>query len=71
MDTMSQDDVLYTTTVDRATFFPIAVKPTDAGLLRMRECLTPILLVILYNTYDGANNLWGIHNEALRSEERR
>ena len=52
--------MLATITVARATLFPISGKPNYKDLLRLRECLTPILLRISYNIADGNHNLWEI-----------
>ena len=49
---MTPKDVLATITAARDNFVPISGKPIDGNLLRLRECLIPILLTIRYNT-DG------------------
>ena len=49
-----------TITAARANFVPISGKPKDNDLLRLSECLMPILLGIPYNTVDVNHNLWGI-----------
>ena len=45
---------------DRTTFVPISRKTKYNNLLYLRECLTMILPLILYNTDDGNHGLWGV-----------
>ena len=57
---MTPKHVLATITAAQGAFIPISGKPKDYDLLHMKECLTLILLRILYNTVDVDHNLWGI-----------
>ena len=55
---MNSEYVSATITAARETFVPTAGKPKDNGIIRMRECLRPLLIGIPYKTADGNHNLW-------------
>ena len=58
--TMNPKYVSSTITADRETSVPISGKPNDNSLLRLRGCITQILLGTPYKTADINHNLWGI-----------
>ena len=55
--TMDPKDMSDKIATANSTFIPITDKPTEDNLLCLRECLTPILIYIPYNTSGVAHNL--------------
>ena len=67
---MTPEDVLATIASAKTTFVPIIRKTTDDNLLRIKECLTPALLGIIYNTSDGSHNILGVLSSNLEYSAR-
>ncbi len=50
------------------TFPPLERKPTDDGLLAIREALLPLLMVIPYDQLNGIHSLTAVLTEAGKYE---
>ncbi len=47
-------------TAAQALFLPINGQPSDDGLIRLSDAISPILLKATYNRVNGVHNLWGL-----------